>query len=113
MNKPARNEGVCVSGAHGIAANGGSPRRGDMCPKCGVGVTVRPDAFVRGARLFPGIVCDPCGLLWDDPDDSFLVAVSSPSTLGLPLTQPSVWLTPSVMILSETTWRDAAVEGPP
>jgi len=61
------------------------PKRGDPCPKCGVLLVVKPGMFaLREHGMFSGLVCEPCGALWDDPENSFLEAAIGRRDLGPP-----------------------------
>jgi len=51
--------------------------RKGACPKCGNGVARREKMFAtHDVGYWHGLYCESCNALWDDPDNSFLLAVA-------------------------------------
>lgn len=50
------------AGGESMMANPKKP--GDLCPKCGAQVRLRPNMFALRGQMFSGLVC--CGALWAD-----------------------------------------------
>lgn len=44
---------------------------GDLCSKGEHAVVRRERMYYWRGRYFPGLVCEPCNALFDDPEDSF------------------------------------------
>lgn len=56
-----------------------SVRQEDGCPECYGMLGVRTNCFFWRGNYFSGLVCVPCNILYDNPEDSFMQAVARSS----------------------------------